>query len=95
MLLLFYVFLVLFYVSFVLFYVMFVLFYVLILSFVLFYVLFMCTVLLPLAVNPIAVNKYIISYRISTAKEACQGFGDNCLATTGKPADARGCLLRL
>ena len=36
---------------------------VVLLLFVLFYVLFVCKRVLPLADNPIAVNKYIISYK--------------------------------
>ena len=41
------------------------------LLFVLFYLLFVCKCVLPPGYNPIAVNKYIISYRISFTKTNC------------------------
>ena len=36
----------------------------------------MCTVLLPLGVNPIAVNRYIISYHINEIGGACSTYGE-------------------
>ena len=42
-----------------------------IVCFVLFYVLFVCKCVLPLGDNPIAVNKYIISYHVQGRPEIC------------------------
>ena len=41
----------------------------------------MCTVLLPPGDNPIAVNKYIISYHINPESESLQQSADNQLIT--------------